>query len=67
MKAGTRISTKGSPSIGGMPQVAPETAVICPWNRRISGEPMRGWHVVKFDSDKAVLLMHEENFTVINP
>lgn len=65
LKAGTQIRTKGSPSVGGMPAVTPETAHIRRWNQRISGERMNGWHVIRFDTDGAECLMHESNFEVI--
>lgn len=65
-KPGTRIKFEGSPSIGGMPAVSPETATVLRWTRTINGERMDGWHVVRFDSDKAVLIAHESRFEVLS-
>lgn len=62
LKAGTRIELD---TIGQWFPSTPERATVCRWNRRINGERMDGWHLVRFDSDRAQLCVHESRFQVV--
>jgi hypothetical protein len=60
LKPGTRIEVKRF-----APQGRPsEPATIGRWNQRINGPRMDGWHLVRFESDGARLIIHEERFSL---
>ena len=55
LRPGTPVSITGH-DFGG--NVTREAAQIMRWHP-ISGEQMPGWHRVRFDADRAILVIHE--------